>query len=229
MAGMEHDGRTRDRILMQLKMRGPESAAALARRLGVSSMAARQHLDRLTRDGLVAFDDVRRKVGRPARMWRLTAKATSHFPETHAELTVEMIAAMRAVFGEGGIDKVLAERMRHQLAAYRTRMRAAGDSLEKRIAALTAIRREQGYMAEWSRRADGSWLLVENHCPICAAAQVCQGLCRDELQLFRKALGRGAAVERVDHLLAGARRCAYLIAPVHSRSASVRAAGEVHG
>ena len=68
-------------------------------------------------------------------------------------------------------------------------------------------------MAEWSRTDDGAFLLVENHCPICVAARSCQALCRDELGVFRDALGPDAQVERTDHLLAGARRCAYRIAP----------------
>jgi predicted ArsR family transcriptional regulator len=67
-------------------------------------------------------------------------------------------------------------------------------------------------MAEWSR-ADGGFLLIENHCPICAAAAVCQGLCREELSLFRRVLGSEVRVERTDHVLAGARRCAYRITP----------------
>jgi predicted ArsR family transcriptional regulator len=47
--------------------------------------------------------------------------------------------------------------------------------------------------------------------PRCAAAAACQGLCREELSLFRAAIGAKAHVERIDHILAGARRCAYKI------------------
>jgi predicted ArsR family transcriptional regulator len=68
-------------------------------------------------------------------------------------------------------------------------------------------------MAECVTRADGSLLLRENHCPICVAAKSCQGLCREELALFRAVLGGQARVERTDHILAGASRCAYVIMP----------------
>jgi predicted ArsR family transcriptional regulator len=67
-------------------------------------------------------------------------------------------------------------------------------------------------MAEWTRLDDGSFLLAENHCPICAAARACQGFCRSELELFKAVLGKRVTVERQDHILAGARRCAYRIA-----------------
>ena len=53
------------------------------------------------------------------------------------------------------------------------------------------------------------YLLVESHCPICAAAEVCQGFCSNELQLFREVLGGDAVVERTEYLITGDRRCAY--------------------
>lgn len=51
---------------------------------------------------------------------------------------------------------------------------------------------------------------------ICAAATSCQGFCRSELSMFRDLLGPEADVERTEHLLQGARRCAYLIRPRNS-------------
>ena len=39
----------------------------------------------------------------------------------------------------------------------------------------------------------------------------CRGLCRRELGLFRDMLGPGVEVERIDHLLTGARRCSYRV------------------
>ncbi|HYL58534.1 MAG TPA: metalloregulator ArsR/SmtB family transcription factor [Candidatus Acidoferrales bacterium] len=208
---MDHDARAEEGVLYQLKTRGPMTAAQAARRLKVTPMAVRQHLYRLHEAGLVEYSDERRKVGRPARVWRLTAESAARFPDTHADLTLEMIGAVRAAFGEKGMDRVLTERSRLQLAEYRARMRPAGNSIAKRAEMLASIRREQGYMAECARQPDGSLLLIENHCPICAAAATCQGLCRDELSLFRAVVGAKARVERVDHILAGARRCAYKI------------------
>ena len=209
----QQDSRAEEGVLYQLKTRGPQAAAQIARRLNVTPMAVRQHLYRLKLAGLVDFTDERRKVGRPARIWRLTDDAAARFPDTHGDLTVEIISAVRAAFGEAGMDKLLAERTRRQKEQYRTRLRAAGNSIAKRAQALSEIRREQGYMAECTRMPDGSILLVENHCPICAAATTCQGLCREELSLFRSVLGGKARVERTDHILAGARRCAYRITP----------------
>jgi predicted ArsR family transcriptional regulator len=200
-----------DRILLQLKTRGAQATAAVAAALGVSRQAALQALERLAAEGLVAHADERRGVGRPRRLWSLTEAAQSRFPDTHAQLTLEMLEAVRAEFGEAGIERLIARRERAAETAYAAALSGAKD-LEARVARLTKLRAAEGYMAEWSRMDDGGWLIVENHCPICAAAAACQGFCRAELELFRAALGSEALVERTDHILAGARRCAYRVA-----------------
>ncbi|MCP4248876.1 MAG: transcriptional regulator [bacterium] len=200
----------RDKILFYLKTKGPQTAARLASRLGVTAMAVRQHLYQLAEDGLVDFEDRRKRVGRPARHWRLTNASDSQFPDSHAELALTVIQAARAAFGSEGIDRLVAQRTKQQLAQYREAIPVA-DPLDKKVAALTALRRQEGYMAEWSRESDGALLLVENNCPICVAARACQGLCGGELELFRKILGDRVTVERAEYILDGDRRCAYRI------------------
>ena len=88
---------------------------------------------------------------------------------------------------------------------------ADAESLEARVARLAEIRTAEGYMADCTPDPGGGFLLLENHCPICAAAAACQGFCRAELMVFRAVLGPDVTIERTDHILAGARRCAYRI------------------
>jgi predicted ArsR family transcriptional regulator len=213
----------KDRILHELKTKGPRSAADLAARLGVTREAARQHLAAMEADGLVASEPVRGRVGRPERRWSLTdsPEVDARFPDSHAELTVGLLEAARAAFGAEGLDRLVRERARRQARAYRRRI-PAGASLRERVRVLAALRSEEGYLAEWSEDGDG-FLLVENHCPVCAAARACQGLCRAELDLFRRTLGRDARVERTEYLLDGARRCAYRVSPVTKKAPRARA------
>ncbi len=214
---MQPADNSRERILHLLKTKGPQTAAQLAKRLKVTPMAVRQHLYALTDAELTAYADERRKVGRPARVWRVTDAAAGHFPDSHGELAVGMLAALKAAFGKRGMDRLIAERTRAQVTAYSARIpkRAA---LGKRVAALAAIRREEGYMAEWSRDGDRGFLLLENNCPICAAAAACQGLCAGELELFQTVLGPNVTVDRTEYILTGDRRCAYRITPRRARA-----------
>ncbi len=206
--------RARDRVLLQLKTKGAQTTAQLARRLDVTTMAIRQHLAVLDREGLVDHSPAPRSVGRPARLWNITPAAAKRFPDSHADLTVDLLESMQQAFGDKGLDRLLEVRAKRQLEQYRERMPGLDAPLDKRVAALSKLRREDGYMAQWTRAKgdSGALTLVENHCPICAAAQTCQGLCRDELELFQ-ALLPDAEVERSEHLLSGARRCAYRVVP----------------
>lgn len=218
----------REKVLFSLKTHGPQTAAQIARRLGITEVAVRQHLKRLEAESLVeAEEEARGGVGRPSRVFAVSEGARDRFPNTHADLSVELIAAVRASFGAAGLDRVIARRARAQLAAYAERVPGPRAPLAERVEALARARSAEGYMASCRREPDGALLLVENHCPICVAAAACQSFCRDELDVFRRLLGPDVAVERVEHLLAGARRCAYRIAPreAPARSARSRAKG----
>jgi predicted ArsR family transcriptional regulator len=207
---MEDKGATR--VLYALKSAGPQSADALARRLKVTVVAARQQLGRLLEKELVVFEDRREGVGRPKRLWSLSEAGHARFPDSHAAVTVDLIQAIGAVFGEEGLDRVIDERERAMRRLYADRLKP-GRSLAERAKLLAEQRADEGYMAEVKRQSDGSLVLVENHCPICVAAKACQGFCRSELSLFRELLP-DATVEREEHILSGARRCAYRITPV---------------
>lgn len=200
-----------DRLLFALKMHGPQSSAVLGRSLGISGEAARQQLLRLEVQGLVEARSEVRGVGRPVAMWHLTQAAADRFPDTHAQLTVDLLDIVRNQLGEDALETVIATRERETEAAYQQAMEGASSPVE-RIARLAEIRSDEGYMAEWQAEGDG-YLLVENHCPICAAASECQRFCRAELNVFRDVLGPDVDVERIEHILQGARRCAYRITP----------------
>jgi predicted ArsR family transcriptional regulator len=202
--------KTRRAIVKLLKTEGPLDSARLAERLGLTAMAVRQHLYALQSENLVAADSRPVPLGRPAKFWKLTREADRLFPEAYAELSVALIDAMQDAFGAEGLNRVLASRCARQRADYAKRIRPA-DSLEKKLAELARVRTEEGYMAEITRDADGNFLLVENHCPICAAATACQGFCSTELDLFRSVLGPGVTVERAEHIVSGDRRCAYRV------------------
>ena len=204
--------KTRRAIVKILKTQGPLDSAQLADQLGLTAMAVRQHLYALQSEGHVEAEERPVPIGRPAKHWRLTREADQLFPEAYAELNVSLIQALRDTFGEEGLDQVLVSRCARQRQDYAKRIRASAP-LDKKLKELARVRTEEGYMAEVRREKDGSYLLLENHCPICAAANACQGFCSTELDLFRSVLGRGVAVERVEHIVAGDRRCAYRITP----------------
>ncbi|WP_205370404.1 metalloregulator ArsR/SmtB family transcription factor [Thermoleptolyngbya sp. PKUAC-SCTB121] len=203
--------RAKDQILHLLKMRGAQTAAALAEQLAISPMAVRQHLQTLKAEQWVTYRQERRPTGRPVKLWQLTEHSVSRFPDSHADLMLDVLRGVETVFGAEGLERVISERSRRQVQTYRAQL-AGVESWQAQVRAIAHFRSQEGYMAEVLEQPDGL-LLVENHCPICAAAQTCPGLCTAELEVFRSVLGTSVVVERVEHLMQGDRRCAYRIQP----------------
>jgi predicted ArsR family transcriptional regulator len=200
------------RILERLKVVEHATAPELAEQFDLTDTAVRQHLDVLEALGLVERSASEPKGrGRPPARWRLAPAANELFPDHHAELTVDLLAAIRTALGEDGLERVLSARFDGQLAAYRQALPDPDESsVRVRVRRLADIRSAEGYLAEAVPDGD-AMVLVEHHCPICEAANACPGLCRTELELFRGALGDDVTVERTQHLLAGDARCAYRV------------------
>ncbi|MBY5321001.1 helix-turn-helix transcriptional regulator [Rhizobium leguminosarum] len=200
-----------NRILILIKTDGPQLAVAIGDALGISGEAARQQLSKMAEEGLVEPVTLAAAGrGRPRQLWHVTASGNRQFPDGHAELTANLLGTLVEQLGPAALDTVIAAREAETLQRYRQELSQAHD-LAARVEALAGIRTREGYMADCWRQADGSFMLVENHCPICAAATACAGFCRSELETFRAVLG--ADIERSEHILAGARRCAYRVTP----------------
>ncbi|MDX2240984.1 MAG: metalloregulator ArsR/SmtB family transcription factor [Leptolyngbyaceae cyanobacterium bins.302] len=204
--------RTRKQIVHLLKQNGTMDADTLAAQLDITAMAVRQHLYALQEEQLVTYQEEARPMGRPAKLWQLTTAADRFFPSGYAELSLSLINSVKAAFGEAGLDRLLEVRAGEQVANYAQRLKKAR-SLKGRLQALAELRTAEGYMAEVQSQTDGTFLLIENHCPICAAATACTGLCTKELETFQAVLGKDVTIQRTEHIVAGARRCAYQICP----------------
>jgi len=205
-----------DHILYLLKTRGARTASWLAKELAMTSMGARGHLLKLEQQGLVVSERVAEQVGRPRQYWQLTQLAQNRFPDRHVELSLALIENVRELFGDSELDRLISEQERTTRGDYQ-RALANCQALGERVTRLAELRSEAGYMAQAHFDTEQEcWVLIENHCPICAAAQSCQTFCRAELELFARALN--AEVERSERILLGARRCCYLSRPARQEN-----------
>ncbi|QUM81725.1 transcriptional regulator [Moritella sp. 5] len=207
--------KTSEKILSLLKVEGALTAKVLASELGLTTMGVRQHLQALEDDGDISFEDKKAVRGRPTRYWSLTTQSNSHFSDRHEELSVQLIDSVKVIFGDEGLEQLIAHREQMSLALYSDRLASKPDLLGK-LEALAELRSEEGYMATVVVDSDIDdkntvYWLMENHCPICAAASRCLNFCRSELNLFQTLLAGIATVEREEHIVEGARRCAYKV------------------
>lgn len=209
MSKLAKAGRT---ILKLLKESGDMTVKQLAEKLEMTTMGVRQHLQQLEQEGELVSYDEKAPRGRPTRFWQLTPAAQRHFEDRHEELTVQLLISVKQVFGEQGLDKLIAQREADSLALYQAHILPL-TTIKARLDKLAELREQEGYMATVEQSAQG-YLLLENHCPICAAATACMGFCRSELSIFQSLFQDLATVTRTEHIIEGARRCAYSVKPM---------------
>ena len=188
------DGRTRDRVTALLLEHGPQTAAELAARLGISAAAVRRHLDGLVAAGRVTERELaggHRGRGRPARHFALTDAGRSAFPHAYDDLA---LTALRFVAEHGGPDAVravaeqqlsgLAERCTTAVEAAEAGAGATVDRAQVLAAALTT----EGYAATASAISSGGQL-CQHHCPVAHVAAEFPQLCEAETAVISKLVG----------------------------------------
>ena len=192
------DGRTRDRVSALLLEHGPQTAAELATRLGVSPAAVRRHLDALVSAGRVAEGAApasfgHRGRGRPARRFTLTDTGRSAFPHAYDDLA---LTALRFVAASGGPEAVrqVAEQ---QLAGLEERCSTAVETAQAAAAEGDAVDRAQvlavalsaeGYAASASAISGGGQL-CQLHCPVAHVAAEFPQLCEAETAVIGRLVG----------------------------------------
>lgn len=204
--------KTHDKILHMLKSQGALTAKTIAGELKLTTMGVRQHMQALEESGDVDFKDEKAARGRPTRYWSLTEKSNSLFDDRHDELSIQLIDSVIAIFGDDGLEKLI-EHRESTIKTHYAQILADKIDLVSKLDALAKVRSDEGYMATVEQEGDIYWLL-ENHCPICAAATKCQNFCRSELEIFQMLLKDLASVIREEHIVNGSRRCAYKVTPL---------------
>ncbi len=203
---------TSHKILHLLKTQGQCTSKFLAEQLHLTSMGARKQLLKLSDQEMITSFLKSSGVGRPNRYWYLTEKSRQQFPDRHSNLTLQLIDSIKTIFGDESLSQLI-EYREHQAQLKYAKQLLNVDSILNKLMIIAKLRSEDGYMAEVQTLGD-YYLLIENHCPICAAAKKCQNFCRTELNMFQQLLAKDARVERIEHLLNGARRCAYKVSPL---------------
>lgn len=203
--------KTHDKIIQLLKTEGPLTAKILAGNLNLTTMGVRQHVQALEESGDLVFKDEKAARGRPTRYWSLTDKGNSRFADRHDDLTVQLLDSVIAIFGDEGLEKMISHRETTAMSNYRLAL-ADRYGVEEKLQTLADLRTDEGYMATVEEN-EGIYWLMENHCPICAAATKCLDFCRSELHMFQTLMSDVATVSREEHIIDGARRCAYKVLP----------------
>ena len=189
--------RTRDAVARAILERGPQDAAHLAERLGLSPAAIRRHLDALVADGLLLEREPRptasRGRGRPARTYALTDAGRAAFPHAYDDLASTALRYLRETGGDEAVNRFAEHRaatLARELAPHTdpreplaTRVQAMADALSAAGYASTAT--EVGTTEAPVQGVQ----ICQHHCPVAHVAAEFPELCEAETRAFEQVLG----------------------------------------
>jgi DeoR family suf operon transcriptional repressor len=201
--------RTRRQIIEHIKKSGALRAEDLAGIIGITVQGVRQHLTALERDGLITHHERRDGLGRPKYLYTLTSAGDALFPRNYAELTNELLEYVEDEDPEL-LARIFDRRAQRRLA--RARERSAGASFAGKVRIIAEILDEDGYLADFEARPDGSFLITEHNCAVLTVALRYGHACGSELDFLQAAMPE-AEVNRIAHRIAGGHVCAYEITP----------------
>ncbi len=204
---------TRKTIMEMLKRKGECDVASLASAIGISGVAVRQHLAGMLEDRLVAYRSVRRPVGRPTRLYKLTDAADNAFPQSSDRVALDLLERMEKLVGREMVEKIFESRLKDLDTQYRERLQGARTWVKK-LELLAEIRDAEGYLCNLesmpTKETKGGLGLVEHHCPVASVAGKYPELCAIELELFKRVLGE-PHIKRVEHIRSGGHACVYIV------------------
>ena len=166
---------TRGQIVSLLR-RGTRTVEELARALGLTDNAVRNHLATLERDGIVRQDGVRRGqgVGKPAVLYDLHPDAEPLFSRAYLPVLATMVDVLVDELPADRADALLSEVGRRLASGAGGR---ASGSLEERTRAAAAILTALG--GEVDVVEDGGTLRLRGHgCPLSSAVSRRPEVCR---------------------------------------------------
>jgi DeoR family transcriptional regulator, suf operon transcriptional repressor len=196
-------------VLYALRRSGQATADDIARRLDMTVSGARQHLTALVDDGFAEATELPRPPGQRGRAqlaYMVTERADALFPKAYGELTNELLGYVSE--SDSDLVDTLFCRRRDERIRNATERLEKKRTLKAKVAELTRILDDDGYLATCEDIGPGVFHIVEHNCAIWAVAQKYGQACTSELAFIRSVLPE-ANVERVQHMIQGAPHCAY--------------------
>ncbi len=204
---------SKEAILQYLLKKQKATAGEIAQILEISRQATRRHLNNLEQEGLISFEMIQTKIGRPQHQYFLNEKGKNYFPHGYGEFALSFLDTLTETLGESQVGKVLEKQWQRKAQEYMQYLK--GTNLQDKVTKLVEIRKKEGYMAELLLLEEKNLnsekvFFSEHNCAISEVAESYPQVCGHELEMFM-ALFPDCKVERTNWINNGEHRCGYLI------------------
>ena len=184
---------TRLRILQLLQKNENDTVDGLAKTIGLAPATIRRHLDILQRDRLVAFQQVRKKTGRPEYSFFLTDQGQEALPKNY-DLLLNMVVGELSTLspedtegrdGDGLLELIFKRLSEKAWSEYQEEV--AGKDLERRLSTLMALLQQQDFFPE-AEVVDGTLRIKLLNCPFRSVALQNKAVCFFDANLIASML-----------------------------------------
>lgn len=184
-------------ILEALKKSEGMPVSDLARAIGMSYMGVKQHCVTLEEKGYLECWRVPRSevgVGRPEKLYRLTEKSDSFFPQAGVELTLSFMEAVAEQFGETAPEKLLFKYYQKRREEWQRRV-LVGRSLAERCHRYVEIWEKHGASARVHHESGEGLRVEEFHNPLGHVFEVYPSARRFEIHMMEQLLATKVTIE----------------------------------
>lgn len=195
---------TRLRILQLLQKNSSDTVEGLAKAIGLAPATIRRHLDILQRDQLVAYEQVRKRTGRPEYSFYLTDDGQEALPKDYDRLLGMVVQELSAMTSEDTKQKsgnqlleLVFQRLSDGVAqSYESDL--AGKDLTDRLATLVGHLGREDFFPE-AEMVDGMLRIRLLNCPFRSVALQNKAVCTFDLNLISTMLDLDVEREHCIH------------------------------
>ncbi len=199
---------TRQNILDYLHRHSECSVKGFGTHLRLTATGVRQHLAILERDGLVQARQARGQVGRPGRIYRLTAAGDALFLKQYDTLANALIEEARNLLGPDALQRLMKSVAARFADPYLPRME--GKTTAQRVVEAERVLHARGCLADSSGEGD-DFLINQHTCPFPNVATRNSAVCALDVEFIRRLVGSDARL--TTSLLRGDECCTFRIKP----------------
>ena len=174
-------------ILSSIRRGQGKPAGEIARDLGVSYMGVKQPCETMVKNGLLEAFRRPRPMGRPERIYRLTAKALGIFPQAGPSLALDLLKAVGEVFGASEPDKLLFTYFQGRAQFYKSKVK--GKSVVERATAFAKLREAEGCLSQVAYDKDKGCRIEEYHQPLADLGRAYPILLKAEERMVAQVVG----------------------------------------
>lgn len=161
----------------------------LSTHLGITKTATKEHVNKLETVGLLSFKDIRNPVGRPRRLYLLSADGHEAFPRKYAWLSSALLELLADDLGEDTIRKIMNNLADKVAASMDAKFKATSSTVEL-LELVSSTLNELGYRTSLKQSDIRKGAILEaTNCVYHAVAKKHPALCTFDVKFIENATG----------------------------------------